>query len=75
MAMDETAVNTALTISFAKLLLLSTQVAREYRILFKYVKALKIDEVGMISTELLDQIYLRLKEIADNVTNLLATLI
>lgn len=63
---DGTTVHTALKISLSKLLPLSTEVAHQYRSLFKYVRAIIIDEVSMIRSELLEQIDLRLKQITGN---------
>ncbi|CAF4930975.1 unnamed protein product [Pieris macdunnoughi] len=62
-AIDGTTVHTALKISLSRLLPLSTEVAHQYRALFKYVKVLIIDEISMIGAELLSQIDSRLKQI------------
>lgn len=67
-AIDGTTVHTALKISLSKLLPLSIEVAHQYRSLFKYVRAIIIDEVSMIGAELLEQIDLRLKQITGNFT-------
>ncbi|XP_053596141.1 uncharacterized protein LOC103578666 [Microplitis demolitor] len=65
-AIDGTTVHTALKISLSKLLPLSTEVAHQYRALFKYVKVLIVDEISMIGAELLAQIDSRLKQITGN---------
>ncbi|CAH2104199.1 unnamed protein product [Euphydryas editha] len=62
-AIDGTTVHTALKISLPRLLPLSTEVAHQYRALFKYVKVLIVDEISMIGAELLLQIDSRLKQI------------
>lgn len=58
-----TTVHTALKISLCKLLPLSYEVLVQYRTLFKYVKVNIIDEINMVSAELLNTIDKRLKEI------------
>ena len=65
-AIDGTTVHTALKISLSRLLPLSTEVAHQYRALFKYVKMIIIDEISMIGAELLTQIDSRLKQITGN---------
>lgn len=65
-AIDGTTVHTVLKITLSKLLLLSTEVAYQYRALFKYVKVIIIDEISMIGAELLSQIDSRLKQITGN---------
>ncbi|GFR10855.1 ATP-dependent DNA helicase [Trichonephila clavata] len=42
---------------------LNIEKAHQYRTLFKFVKVLIIDEVSMVSAELLEQINTRLKQI------------
>ncbi len=59
-------IHTALKISLSKLILLSIETAQQYRCLFKYVKVLIIDKISMISAELLNQIDVRLMQIAGN---------
>ncbi len=65
-AIDGSTVHTALKISLSKLLPLSLEVAQQYRALFKYIKVLIVDEVSMISAELLARIDSRLKQITGN---------
>lgn len=65
-AIDGTTVHTALKISMSKLLPLSTEVAYQYRALFKFVKVIIIDEVSMIGARMLEQIDQRLKQITGN---------
>ena len=67
-AIDGTTVHTALKIAIAKLLPLSLEMLHLYRTLFRFVKVLIIDEISMISAELLDKIDLRLKQITGNHT-------
>ncbi|KAK2575621.1 hypothetical protein KPH14_011884 [Odynerus spinipes] len=62
-AIDGTTVHTALKISLSRLLPLSVEVVQQYRVLFQFVKVLIIDEVSMISAELLSHIDARLKQI------------
>lgn len=49
---DRTTVHTALKIYLSKLLPLSTEVAHQYRALFKFVKVLIVDEISIIGAEL-----------------------
>lgn len=65
-AIDGTTVHTALRISISRLLPLSSEIIQLYRSLFRYVKVLIIDEISMISAELLQKIDLRLKQITGN---------
>ena len=65
-AIDGTTVHTALEIAISKLLPLSSEMLHLYRTLFRYVKVLIIDEISMISAELLVKIDLRLKQITGN---------
>ena len=65
-AIDGTTIHTALRISISKLLPVSSEIAHLYRSLFRYVKVLIIDEISMISAELLVKIDLRLKQITNN---------
>ncbi|XP_049302993.1 ATP-dependent DNA helicase PIF1-like [Bactrocera dorsalis] len=65
-AIDGTTIHTALKISLSKLLPLSIEVAQQYRMLFKYVQVILIDEVSMVGAELLSQIDARLKQITGN---------
>lgn len=51
-AIDGTTVHTALKIPTSKMLPLSFETIHLYRSLFRYVKALIIDEISMISAEL-----------------------
>ena len=62
-AIDGTTVHTALKITLSKLIPWSIEVAYQYRALFKYLKVLIIDEISMISAELLQTIDKRLKKI------------
>ncbi|XP_014218648.1 ATP-dependent DNA helicase PIF1-like [Copidosoma floridanum] len=65
-AIDGTTVHTALKITLTKLLPLSMELVQLYRTLFKYVRILIIDEVSMVSAELLQKIDCRLKQITGN---------
>lgn len=65
-AIEGTTVHTALRISLSRLLPLSNEIAQLYRCLFKFVKVLIIDEISMVSAELLSQIDARLKQITGN---------
>lgn len=65
-AIDGTTVQIAFKITLSKLLPLSTEVAHQYRALFKFIKVIIIDEVSMISAELLGHIDSRLKQITGN---------
>lgn len=65
-AIDGTTVHTALKISLSNLHQLHTEDVHQYRALFKYVKVLIIDEVSMISAQLLASIDARLKQITGN---------
>ncbi|XP_049318190.1 uncharacterized protein LOC105232370 isoform X10 [Bactrocera dorsalis] len=62
-AINGTTVHTALKIPISKMLPLSFETLHLYRSLFRYVKVLIIDEVSMISAELLGKIDMRLKQI------------
>jgi len=66
-AIDGTTVHTALKITISKLLPLSSEVLHLYGSLFRYVKVLIIDEISMISAELLFKIDLRLKQITGTI--------
>lgn len=63
---DGTTVHTALKITLSKLLPLSTEIALQYRTLFRYIRVLIINEISMIGAELLLQIDQRLKQISGN---------
>ncbi|GFS89555.1 ATP-dependent DNA helicase [Trichonephila clavipes] len=65
-AIDGTTVHTAFKITLSRLLPLSIEVAHQYRALFKFIKVIIIDEVSMISAELLGHIDSRLKQITGN---------
>lgn len=65
-AIDGVTVHSALKISLSKLVPLSNEILQQYRALFKYVKAIIIDEISMIGAELLAQIDSRLKQITGN---------
>lgn len=65
-AIDGTTVHTALKISLGKLLPLSSESVQLYRSLFRYVKVLIVDEISMISAELLQKIDQRLKQVTGN---------
>nr|XP_021208511.1 ATP-dependent DNA helicase RRM3-like isoform X4 [Bombyx mori] len=65
-AIAGTTVHTALKISLSRLLPLSNETAQQYRTLFKYVKVIIIDEISMISAQLLIKIDSRLKQITGN---------
>jgi len=62
-AIDGTTVHTAFKISIAALMSLSFETVCQYRALFKYVKVIIIDEISMISAELLSKINTRLQQI------------
>lgn len=62
-AIDGLTVHTALKISIGKNLPLSNEVVQQYRTLFKYVRCIIIDEISMMSAELLHQVDARLKQI------------
>lgn len=63
MATDGTTVHTALKISLSKLLPRSSETLQLYRSLFRSVRVLIIDEISMVSAELLHKIDNRLKQI------------
>ena len=65
-AISGTTVHIALKISLSKLLPLNTETAQQYRTLFKYIKVIIIDEISMISAQLLLKIDSRLKQITGN---------
>lgn len=60
-AIGGTTVHNALSISLSRLLPLNIEKAHQYRASFQFVKV--IDEVSMVSAELLEQIDARLKQI------------
>lgn len=62
-AIGGSTVHSALSISLSRLMALNIEKANQYRTLFKFVKVLIIDEVSMVSAELLEQIDTRLKHI------------
>lgn len=62
-AIGGTTVHNALSISLSRLLPLNIEKAHQYRALFEFVKVIIIDEVSMVSAELLEQINERLKQI------------
>jgi len=63
---DDITVHTALKISLSNLHQMHTEDVHQYRALFKYAKVLTIDDVSMISAELLTSIDARLKQITGN---------
>lgn len=63
---DGVTVHTALSISPGKKRSLSDEVRQQYQSLFRYVQVLIIDEVSMVSAEMLFQIDDRLKTITGN---------
>ncbi|GFX63104.1 ATP-dependent DNA helicase [Trichonephila clavipes] len=65
-AISGTTVHTALKISLSRLLPLNSETAQQYRTLFKYIKVIIIDEISMISAQLLLKVYSRLKQITGN---------
>ncbi|GFW21531.1 ATP-dependent DNA helicase [Trichonephila clavipes] len=62
-AIGGSTVHSALSISLSRLMPLNIEKANQYRTLFKFVKVLIIDEISMVSAELLEQINARLKQI------------
>ncbi|GFU76344.1 ATP-dependent DNA helicase [Trichonephila clavipes] len=62
-AIGGSTVHSALSISLSRLMPLNIEKANQYRTLFKFVKVLIIDEISMVSAELLEQINVRLKQI------------
>lgn len=68
-AIDGTTVHTGLKISMSKLLPLSIEIAHQYRALFKYFRVIIIDKDSMISTEMLQKIDQRFKQIIGNLIN------
>ncbi|CAG5035755.1 unnamed protein product [Parnassius apollo] len=60
-AIGGTTVHNALSISLSRLLPLTIEIAFQYRALFEFIKVI-IDEVSMVSAELLEQINERLKQ-------------
>lgn len=56
-------VQKAFKISIAALMSLSFEPVCQYHTLFKYIKAIIIDEISMISAELLSKINMRLQQI------------
>ncbi|GFX86675.1 ATP-dependent DNA helicase [Trichonephila clavipes] len=65
-AISGTTVHTALKISLSRLLLLNSETAQQYRTLFKYIKVIIIDEVSMISAQLLLKVDSSVKQITGN---------
>lgn len=65
-AIDGTTIHTALKISLSRILPLSNELVQQYRALFRFVKVIIIDEVSMVSAELLSHIDERLKQITGN---------
>ncbi|CAD6235025.1 GSCOCG00012402001-RA-CDS, partial [Cotesia congregata] len=63
---EGTTVHTALKISLSRLLPLRNETPQQYRTLFKYVKVIIIDEISMISAQLLIKIDCRLRLITGN---------
>ncbi|GFS97823.1 ATP-dependent DNA helicase [Trichonephila clavipes] len=57
---------TALKISLSRLLPLNSETAQQCRTLFKYIKVIIIDEISMISAQLLLKVDSRLKQITGN---------
>lgn len=68
-AIDGTTIHTALKITLSKFLPLSGEMLHLYRSLFKYIKVIIIDEVSMVSAELLAKIDSRLKQITCSSNN------
>lgn len=62
-AIGGTTVHNALSISLSRLLPVNIEKAHQYRALFEFIKVIIIDEVSMVSAELLEQINERLKQI------------
>ena len=65
-AIDGITVHTALKIPLCRFLPLSNEMLQLYRSLFKFIKVLIIDEVSMVSAEMLGKISSRLKQICGN---------
>ncbi|GFX75767.1 ATP-dependent DNA helicase [Trichonephila clavipes] len=65
-AISGTTVHTALKISLSRLLLLHSETAQQNITLFKYLKGMIIDNISMISAELLLKVDSRLKQITVN---------
>ncbi|GFV09177.1 ATP-dependent DNA helicase [Trichonephila clavipes] len=65
-AISETIVHTALKNSLSRLLPLNSETARQCRTLLKYIKVIIIDEISMISAQLLLKVDSRLKQITGN---------
>ncbi|GFX03779.1 ATP-dependent DNA helicase [Trichonephila clavipes] len=59
-------VHTALKISLSRLLPLHSETAQQYRTLFKYTKLIIIDEISIISAQLLLKVDSKLKQITGN---------
>ncbi|GFQ73072.1 ATP-dependent DNA helicase [Trichonephila clavata] len=62
-AIGGSTVHSALSISLSRVMPLNIEKAHQYRTLFKFVKVLIVDEVSMVSAELLEQLNTRLKQI------------
>lgn len=67
-AMDGSTVHTALKIPFSNFLPLSDEFLQLYRSIFKYAKVLIVDEVSMISAELLSQLIHDWNKLLDIIT-------
>ncbi|GFX59968.1 ATP-dependent DNA helicase [Trichonephila clavipes] len=65
-AVSGTTVQAALKISLSRLLPLHSETTRHYRTLFKYTKVIIIEEISMISVQLLLKVDSRLKQITGN---------
>ncbi|GFU11401.1 ATP-dependent DNA helicase [Trichonephila clavipes] len=65
-AISGTTVHTALKISLSRLLPFHSETAQQRRTLFKYLKIIIIDEISMISAQLLLKVDSRLKQITEN---------
>ncbi|GFX30594.1 ATP-dependent DNA helicase [Trichonephila clavipes] len=65
-AISGTTVHIALKISLSRLLPLHSETAQQYRTLFKYIKVIIIDEISMISAQLLLKVDSRMKQITGN---------
>ncbi|GFX67093.1 ATP-dependent DNA helicase [Trichonephila clavipes] len=65
-AISGTTVHTALNISLSGLIALKSETAQQYGTLFKYIKVIIIDEISIISAQLLWKVDSRLKQITGN---------
>ncbi|GFQ76931.1 ATP-dependent DNA helicase [Trichonephila clavata] len=65
-AINGLTIHTALKISIGKNLPLSNEVVQQFRTLLKYVRCIIIDEISMMSAELVHQVDARLKQITED---------